>query len=298
MPVRTKFLYPGTPQEASRLLLHAEEAVPIAGGTDLSILMKKKALQPPYVVNLMGLGWNYRYIDEQVIHIGATSTFTEILSTAFIRETVPVLYQACAQIGSLQCRSMATIGGNLCSAVPSADSATPLLALDARVKLVSADETRTVPLNEFFKGPRKTVLKRGELMQEIQIPVPPQDSLGTFLKFGRRKALTLSVVNVAVHATPNGLTDGIPSVRIALGAVAPTPVRATRAEEILAAKPATSDQIDKAVAIALTEIAPISDLRASKEYRLDISRILLQRALLEIVERAHSPYRGQYPHAL
>jgi Aerobic-type carbon monoxide dehydrogenase, middle subunit CoxM/CutM homologs len=270
--------------EASRLLLLYNNAVPIAGGTDLSIQMDKKADRSHIFVDLMGLGWNYISFSERFIRIGATTTFTEILASDLIQEKLPILNIACGQIGSLQCRSMATIGGNLCSAVPSADSATPLLVLDAVVELASVRGARSVPLSEFFTGPRKTILERGEIMHEIQIPVPSTRSKSVFIKFGRRKAVTLSTVNVAVHSSTNEQMRCIEHIRIALGAVAPTPVRAARAEKFLEGKQASSDAIDDAIAIALTEISPISDIRASKEFRLDISHILLKRALTKALE--------------
>jgi carbon-monoxide dehydrogenase medium subunit len=278
------FLYPSTLVEASRLLLLNMDALPIAGGTDLSIFMNKKADRPEIFVNLMNLGWNFISFHEDLIRIGATTTFTEILTSNLIREKLPILYNACGQIGSLQCRSIATIGGNLCSAVPSADSATPLLALDAVVELASVRGTRTVPLSEFFTGPRKTILEQGEIMHEIQIPVPSNHSKSVFFKFGRRRSVTLSIVNVAVHSSTIEETECIQHIRIALGAVAPTPVRAVQAEEFLKGQQPSSSAVDEAISIALTEISPISDIRASKEYRLGISHILLKRALVEAME--------------
>ncbi len=259
--------------------------MPLAGGTDLLIHTRAGIKSPKLLVDLSGLGLNYLQKKNGAIAIGAMTTFAEILESKVTRE-LDCLTQSAAEIGCVQTRNMATIGGNICSAVPSADSAPALLVLDARVKIAGRDNKRMVPLNEFFLGPKKNALKPAEIMVEIQAPMLPARTGTSFMKIGRRQAMTLAVVNAAALITLDKTGRVIENVRIALGAVAPVPLRATKAESMLKGCEACEDLIDRAATIAAEEVSPISDIRATQTYRRQVSRVLVQRALMQAWEKA------------
>jgi xanthine dehydrogenase FAD-binding subunit len=275
------FHYPTNINEASRLLRDCVNTLPIAGGTDLAILMDNKVIRPNGLVDLTNLGLKYIILEPEYIRIGAVTTFSEILDSEIIRSYLPAFYAAVEQIGSVQCRSMATIGGNLCSAVPSADSVPPLLVANATVLIAGLKRERMVTLEDFFVGPRMTVLERGELLTEIRIPIPMKNTITVFIKYGRRNALTISTINLAVSLRLNSLKK-ILMARIAFGAVAPTPIRSRTAEAFLTGQVLEDSLIERATSISLDEIRPITDQRASKEYRMELSEVLLRRALKQI----------------
>jgi xanthine dehydrogenase iron-sulfur cluster and FAD-binding subunit A len=181
---------------------------------------------------------------------------------------------------------MATLGGNLCSAVPSADLAPPLLVLDAQVKIAGRNRDRVLALEHFFTGPKTTTLAADEILTEIEVPIPPPRTGTSFFKLGRRQAMTLAVVNVAALVSLGEAGRTVENVRIALGAVAPTPLRARQAESLLQGQELSESLIEEAASTAAGEIAPISDLRATAEYRQDVSQVLVKRALLEAWRRA------------
>ncbi|MFQ5804281.1 MAG: FAD binding domain-containing protein [Candidatus Methylomirabilales bacterium] len=271
---------PSTMDEAITLL-GREGAKPIAGGTDLLIYMRAGEASPRYLIDLTGLGLSYVREGAGVIKIGATTTFAELLDWDPIRRNLPCLAEAAARIGGVQTRTVATVGGNLCSAVPSADSAPPLLVHDSRVKIAGRKRERILALEQFFAGPQKTVLEADEMLAEIQVPVPPPRTGTSFLKLGRRKALTLAIVNAAALVSLGEDGRTLESVRIALGAVAPTPVRLKKVEHTLQGRTISESLIDEAATTAADETAPISDLRATAEYRRAISRVLVKRALVD-----------------
>ncbi len=260
-------------------LLNQSGASALAGGTDLLIHLRAGIVAPKQLVDLSALDLNYVRKDDGIIRIGAMTTFAEILDSDVVRRDLPCLAESAAEIGAVQTRNMATLGGNLCSAVPSADSAPPLLVYDARVKIAGSDGERLVPLEQFFVGPKKNALKPGELLIEIQASVPLPRTGARFLKLGRRKAMSLAVVNVAARLTLGQDHRRVENVRIALGAVAPTPRRAKRAESVLQGSDVYESLIDRAARAAADEIAPISDLRATATFRRESSRVLVKRAL-------------------
>src|SRR5512146_2609943 len=176
-------------------------AVPLAGGTDLLIHIRAGVKSPRHLVDLSGLGLSYVCQDNGLVKIGAMTTFQEILESDIVRRDLACLAESAAEIGAVQTRNMATVGGNICSAVPSADSAPPLLVLDAQLKIAGCQGERVLPLDRFFSGPKKNVLQPGEFLVEIQVPVPPARTGTRFLKIGRRKAMTLAVVNAAARVS-------------------------------------------------------------------------------------------------
>ena len=279
----TEYLRPSDLAEAVKLLAeYGGKARLIAGGTDMLV---EKDPKIEVLIDVMGLGLDYIETDDRGVRIGATTTFADIeASPALSKSPYSILAQAAHQIGTPQIRNMATIGGNICSAVSSADSVPPLLTLDATVSIFSSAGGRSMELSNFFLDARRTALERGELLTEIQLPVFSARTETVFVKKGRVAAADLATVNVAVRLTMSA--DGIcQDVRIALGAVAPTPVRAKAAESMLQGKKPQDELLEKVAEQASKEISPITDIRGSAQYRTTLSRVLVERALNEAVAR-------------
>jgi CO/xanthine dehydrogenase FAD-binding subunit len=273
------YLKPQSLTEALEVLdqLKDEQVRVLAGGTDLIPRLRSQAEHVRYVVDLAACGLDQVTFHDDHASIGALTTFATLCRTRGIQEHFPAIIEASAQIGAVQCRTLATIGGNLCSAVPSLDSAPALLVLDAQFCLQAKHGERLVRAEEFFLAPRRTILEPGEIMTHILVPMR-EDFSASFLRIGRRKALTLAIVNAAAGVTI-GDDGSITEVRVALGAVAPTPIRAHKAEHILHGRKITQELIAEAADVAVTETAPISDLRASADYRRKITAVLVRRAL-------------------
>ena len=272
--------------EALRLLSRKEDVKVLAGGTDLVVDMKIGRYRPKTVIDISGIK-DLRYIVDEgdKVRIGALTRMQDIVESPVIREKLPVLAEAVSMLGSWQIRNMATVGGNLCNASPAADSAPPLLVHEARIKLASIEGTREIPITEFFVGPRKTAMYKTELLQEVIVPYDADFAKSySYVKLGRRNAFTLSVVAVA---TVLKVRDGVfEDVRIALNAVAPTPVRARSVESFLKGREVGSEAIEKASELVLNDISPISDVRASAEYRKHASKVLVKDTLLKALEKA------------
>ncbi len=220
-------------------------------------------------------------IEERGDHlwIGAATTHTEMMASAAVAQFAPALPAACAVVGGPQIRNRGTLGGNLANASPAADTVPPLYAADAVVELVSVSSRRDVPITAFFTGPRRSVLARDELILGVRIP-RRAGVRGAFLRLGQRQAQAISKVSVAVGIA---FRDGRPEwVRVALGSVAPTVVRAPRAEQVLLA--GGPDALRQAREIVMEEIAPIDDLRSTREYRRQMAGILLERAMRKATE--------------
>lgn len=265
-------------------------ARPLAGGTDLVIQMKEAATRFPYpstVVNLLRVPElaGITFSESEGLRIGATTTMTDVAGSAAVRDNYAALAEGAGIVGSAQTMNLATIGGNLCNAAPSADTAPPLLAFDAVCEIAGASARRTVTLAEFFSGPGQTILEPGELLIQIRVPTPARRTGSAFSRHTPRKQMDIAVVGVAAVVTlaDNG---GVEAARIALGAVAPTPIRATKAEESLAAKPATADSFAAAAEVAAGECDPISDVRGSADFRRHLVRVMTERMLVEAARRA------------
>ena len=281
---KVEYLTPKTIEEACSLALkYKEQAKIIAGGTDLLIQMKHKEVLPKYIINVRGiLGHDYIIHDEKEgLRIGALATIHSIEVSPLLREKFSILAQAASKLGSAQIRKQATIAGNLVNAAPSAETAPPLIVLGAKTKIIGADGERTIPVESFFIGPGQTVLKPDEILVEVQVPNLPPRSGGVYLKHAVRKAMDLAIVGVAVIVTVDG--DVLSDVKIALGAVAPTPIRVKRAEEILKGKKISDDLLQKAGQTASDESSPIDDIRSSADYRRKIIKVLVARAIEQAV---------------
>ena len=284
--MRFDYLEPKTIEEAVSLLSKYDgRAKVIAGGTDLMVEIRNKAIKPGYVVDIAGIsGLDYiKYNNKQGLRIGALTTIRALETSTEVQHRYPVISQAASQLGSVAIRNVGTIGGNLCNAAPSAEMAPPLIALGARVKIRAANGERIIPIEDFFTGPGQTVLKPNELVTEIQVPDLPPRSGGVYIKHSIRKAQDLAIVGVGAITTMD--KDVLSDVKIALGAVAPTPIRAKKAEEILKGKKPESDLLEKAGLAASQEASPIDDVRGSAEYRRKMIRVLVKRAIKQAVEQ-------------
>jgi carbon-monoxide dehydrogenase medium subunit len=276
------FYQPATLAEASRLL---KENGPggrfLAGGTDLVIAMKEKGLLPKYVVDLKrvpGLS-GIRENNDGTITIGALTTMYAIETSPVITKKYPFLAQSAAEVGSIQIRNRATIGGNMANATPSADVAPGLIALNATAKIASADAERTVALEEFFRGPGQNIMNADEILTEITIPKTGAQLVGEYIKFSPRDMMDLAYIGVAV-AYNFGSDKKCQGVRIVLGAVAPTPIRAKNSEALLEGKALTEELATKVGDEAAKESKPISDVRSSADYRRAMVGVMTKRAIL------------------
>ncbi len=255
----------------------------LAGGTDLILQMKYGQVSPSLVVDvkkvpeLNRLEWSER----GGLHIGAAVPLSSLLTFTAILERYNILAQACSVIGSAQIRNRGTIGGNVCNAAPSADSVPSLMCLGARAVLVSSNETRTIDLNDFFVAPGKTAIGDDELLVEIEVPTPAVPSAGCYLRHTTREEMDIAVVGVASYLTLSPQDNKLKEVRVALGAVAPTPIRAHNAEAFLTGKSVTQDVIEEGAEKTAAEASPISDLRGSAEYRQVLVEVLTRRTLQE-----------------
>jgi aerobic carbon-monoxide dehydrogenase medium subunit len=251
----------------------------LAGGTDLIVQMNNQYLNPQHLVDLKTVAeLKGIYIREEGLRIGSLTTVSEIESSAAIAKIIPFLAEAAKTVGSVQIRNRATIGGNLCRAAPSADLIPPLLVLDSRIKIQSSHGARVIPLEKFFCGPGKTTLRSDEILTEIIISTPPSSGVGIYLKHGPRQTMDLAVVGVAVFLICDSKL-ACERARIAFASVAPTPMRAKKAEEVLQGKNLTEDVIRQVAAVAAGEINPLSDVYGDDWYKRAVGEVLVRRAI-------------------
>jgi carbon-monoxide dehydrogenase medium subunit len=263
----------------SVLAKHGAEAKVIAGGTDVMVDIKYKE-EPGCLVNIKKIpGLSGIAENGGGLRIGALATIRELETSAVLREKLPVLWDASHQFASLQIRNTATIGGNICRASPSGETLTPLLVLEAKAKLAFSDGEKTEPFTVFFQGPGKSSVGAKGMLTEINIPYPAAGSKGVYLKHAVRGAMDIAMVGVAVLITPDAAKNSLQDVRIGLGAVAPTPLRASKTEALLRGKTLTGALLKQAAAMAASESSPISDQRSSAEYRRWIVEALTHRGL-------------------
>jgi CO/xanthine dehydrogenase FAD-binding subunit len=273
------YLAPQTLTEALAALDKQPAGVKIiAGGTDLIPRMRARMVEPSLLVDLRLLGLEGIEITGDRIHIGASTTHSGVLESDLLAEHCPAIVVAARDIAGPPIRNRGTVGGNLVNASPAADLAPPLLAHDAVAVVAKADVVREVPLVDFFTGPGSTVLEPDELLKEIIIPTLQPNTTSTFIKLGKRKAMAIAVVSVAARLTLNE-SGNISQARIGLGSVAPTPMRAVKAEALLEGQLPSAELFAEAGQVASAEASPISDLRASGEYRKKMVAVLTRRAL-------------------
>jgi carbon-monoxide dehydrogenase medium subunit len=288
-----KFNYhtPASISEALELLsAHGRDAKLLAGGTDLLLAMKKRASVPSHLINLKTIpGLSGITADAKGITIGALTTIAEIERSALVQETYSPLGDAACVMASPQIRTLATVGGNLVSAVPSADMAPPLMVLSAQVHITGLSGERTCPVESLFAGPSACTLGPTDILTRITIPAPK--GKGVYLKLMRRGALDLALVGVAAYVSldANGMCK---DVRIALGAVAPTPIRAAAAEGVVRNKDLTEGLAAEAGKVSGAECKPITDIRATQGYRRSMVEVLTKRALLQTLDRLREEPRA------
>jgi carbon-monoxide dehydrogenase medium subunit len=283
---RFELVLPRTVDEALRVLgQRGPEAKLLAGGTDLLPQLKNGLLKPACVVDLSGVERIHALqADAAGLRVGAAVSARTLERDATTRTTYTSLAESGALVGSVQVRNLATLGGNLCNAAPSADMAPPLLALDAEAVIVGPAGERRVPFTDFFTGVRRTVLAPDEILVEIVVPSPGARSGGHYLRHTPRRELDIAVVGVASQLT---LSDGVcAKARVALAAVAPVPLRARAAEQALEGQPVTPEAIERAAELAVGATKPISDQRGSADYRRHLVRVLTRRTLRTALARA------------
>ena len=260
----------------------------LAGGTDLVPQIKEggKIPMPSYVVSLRRLPElrGIEFSERTGLRIGAGVTMAELAESPVVRERYRALADGAGVVGSVQTMNMATVGGNICNAAPSADTAPPLLAYEALAVIAGPDGERELPLAEFWRGPNATALRPGELLRELRLPAPPPNTGGVYVRQTPRKQMDIAVVGVAVLLTLEG--DRIKRARLALGAVAPTVIRARQAEAALEGQPVSEPLFAKAAQAAAAEASPISDQRGSAEFRRHLVRVTTERCLHEAARRA------------
>ena len=279
-----EYIKPSNLDEGLSILREYDNACLLAGGTDLLIEMKNNFQKPQYIIDLKGLSNIQSFNNHDGWHFGALTTIRNIEVSEVLQQKIPFLCQTASCMGSVQIRNRATIGGNLCTASPAANMANMFLAMDSRVKIVSVDGEKVIGLDEFFAGPKRTILKRGEVLTEIIVPQNVEHFKGIYLKFSPRKAMDIGIVNIAILLDADFKSGLCKSVRIALGAVAPTPIRARRAEDLLMGNVLNADLISNAAEVASSESDPISDFRASAGYRKELVKTLVDRGIHTIID--------------
>ncbi|MFA6111773.1 MAG: xanthine dehydrogenase family protein subunit M [Candidatus Latescibacterota bacterium] len=281
------YAIPGSVKEAVALLSQGQAEV-LAGGTDLLLRLKADQPTPRLVVDVKRIpGFDELRFDVRTgLAIGPAVTLAALAGDPVVQRRYPALAQGAGLVGSVQIRNRATLAGNLCNAAPSADTAPPLLVLGARMRLAGPEGRRTLALEEFFLGPGENALQPGELVVGIQVPAPRGRSGSAYARHTLREAMDLAVVGVGVALRLAPRRPVCEEIAIALGAVAPTPMRATQAEAVLEGEELTPERIAWAAGLAAAQSRPISDVRASAEYRRELVEVLTRRMLEAAVEDA------------
>ena len=283
------YLMPETIDEAISLLeSHGEKAGYIAGGTDVMVKIKEGNLSPEYLVSLKHIpAMNDLSLDREngELHIGALTTHRMLEKSSLIRLQYPILHDAVINIGSVQIRNVATIGGNLVNAVPSADGAIPLIAMDARVRFRGPRGEQTEDLIKFFLGPGQNILEHGEILTEIIIPPLLPRSGSAYIKFGRRAAMELPLLGVGVLLSLDEDMKHCARARICLGVAAPTPLRALEAEKFLSGKVVDEKTLEEAGRIAGDESKVRDSIRGVAWYRKEMVNVQVKRMGMKCLER-------------
>ena len=274
-----------TLQEAFHLLdRYGEGAKILAGGTDLLVKMRNRALHPEILIDLKGVAGldGIHYDPAAGLRIGALASIHRLENSPLLREKFAVISQSASSLGSYQIRTRATLGGNLCHASPAADMIPGLISLGGKVKILSKTGERFLPLEDFFAGPGRSNLRPGEILTEVQVHNLPNLTGSHYAKHSIRKAMDMAVVGVAVTLSAAQDPDRCKEVRIALGAVGPVPLRATEAEICLRGRKVDDDSISRAALLASKQAKPITDVRASGDYRKEMVRVLTYRVIKQV----------------
>jgi len=286
----TKFDFhaPSSLDEAFKLLeTHRGDVKLLAGGTDLIPQMKMRRVEPGHIINLKRIP-DLSGIKQHngSLHIGALTRLIEIEKSKLIAEKVLLLTETVKAMASVQVRNLGTIGGNICNASPAADTAISLIALGAKAQIASSTGIRSVLIEDFFTGPSRTVMEYDEILTGISVPIKTENSGSSFIKIGR-VVLDLATVNAAVSLTLDG--GLIRNVRVAIGAVAPTPLRLMVVEDYLVGKSPSFEVFEAAGELASDTVKPISDVRSTAEYRKAVSKTII----MDTLDRASRHAGGQ-----
>ncbi len=284
-----EYLAPATIEEAVKLLdKYSPNVAILAGGTDMVPAMKARLVTPKYIVGLKKLsGLSYIKEVDGELRIGAMTKISQLERSPVIKSRWYPIYEALNKaFHSQQVRNMATIGGNICRSSPAGDLIAPLMALDAKVRLVMVSGERTAPLDNFFVGPWRNILDK-EILTEIIVPVS-EEPWGAAFENILRTSVDISKVNCAVKVTLSKDDNKCKDIRIVLGAVAPVPVRARNVEQAIRGKVLTDDTIVDATEKIGLDISPMTDTRSTAEYRQHVSKVLVKRLTREAIKRARS----------
>lgn len=275
----------GSLKEASELASEkGSKAILMAGGTDVILLMKAKAVPADTVIDIKEISDldSIVFSEGEGMRIGALAKLFDIQTSDIVRQKMPALADAAHYVASAQIRRKGTMAGNICNASPSADTASILLAMDAKVKVYNNENEKEIPIGDFFKGVKKTCLEKGDIVTEIFVPELKKGEGSAYFKHSVRKAMDLAIVGVAAWVKTDG--NKVADCRIAMGGVGTTPLRAYSAEKILKGSELNDDLLERAAVAASEECSPISDVRASAEYRKDMIRVYTKRAVKKAVE--------------
>jgi xanthine dehydrogenase FAD-binding subunit len=279
------YFEPESIKEAYILINEYPGARFIAGGTDLLLKCKKGSIENATLVSL-GQIEELRIIEKRqdgTVFIGAMNTFDDLMKSQIIRKELPVIVTAASTLAGPQIRNVATIGGNICNGATSADSAPTLFALETELCISSANGQRWLPIEEFYLGPSKVALLKGEILKGFRIKLPPQSkTIGHYIKFSPRKAMDISMLGCAVACQIDN-ENRMDNFRIALGTAGPTPIRCKKAEEIAFGRSISNELLIDIVNAASLEANPRSSWRASKEYRTELIKEITRRTVLEVL---------------
>ncbi len=284
--MKFRYLKPKTLSEALTLKkTYNNQAKFVAGGTDIFVLIKKKVIKPEILISLKNIEevkGIEEYVDKVIIKSG--TTLREIEQSNVVKKFFPALFDALINMASVQIRNMGTIGGNICNASPAADTASPLLVYDAKIKVVNSIlQEKVYDLKDFFLGVKRTKLEKDEILTEFILKKPEKNSGSAYYKFMKRKAMDLANVGVAVNLTIN--KDIIENVKIALTTVAPTPIRAYKTEEFLKNKKFSDELLSEAGKIAKEECSPIDDIRGLAWHKKEIVSVYIKRVGISAYNR-------------
>ncbi|OGP70041.1 MAG: hypothetical protein A2169_09920 [Deltaproteobacteria bacterium RBG_13_47_9] len=315
-----EYLKPKTLEEALALLnQYGKKASLIAGGTDVIVMIKQRKTEPDALISLRGIPQLDQIQNNGALTLGSMVTHRAIEKSPLIRRECSALTDAVDVLGSVQIRNVATIGGNICTAAPSADTAAPLLVLDVELRVNAAHSERTIPIDQFFTGPGETALKQDEILTEISIPKPLPNTGSAYWKLQRRQALDLPILGVAALvsldkatvACTDHLCGASPisailhafeeeelickEIRIALGVAAPTPIRAKKAEDLLRGRKISDELLEEVAETAAQEAQPRDSIRGEAWYRRDMIRVLVKRMAMKSMERVLRPEETVFP---
>lgn len=282
MPLQSfKYMEPKALKDACALLKRYEGAKALAGGTALIYQIKRRLISPSHIVNLKSVaGLDYiEYDARKGLRMGALTRLRSIEKSPLVKEKYPWLADCVSKMGSVQMRNTATVGGNLCHGEPAADLPPLLMTLDARVRLIGVSGERTIRLENFYRDFYETALRKGEILCEVQVPRVPDGTGSTYLKYNPRSAMDMGVVGVAATIRLGERDSVCQDARIALGGVAPTVIRARKAEDLLKGKRLTPRLMERAAKAASAATDPLSDFRASAEYRKEMAAVYTMEAI-------------------